>query len=70
MKNTQRNINHRIQNIALIEELQKAGVKFIACGQSMARIGINKEDMVANAKVSLSARTAMSYYETTGYVRQ
>lgn len=57
-------------NIALIEELQKAGVKFIACGQSMARIGINKEDMVANAKVSLSARTAMSYYETTGYVRQ
>ncbi len=57
-------------NIALIEELQKAGVKFITCGQSMMRIGIKKEDMIANVKVSLAARTAMSYYETLGYVTQ
>jgi intracellular sulfur oxidation DsrE/DsrF family protein len=57
-------------NIALIEELQKAGVKFITCGQSMMRIGIKKEDMISNVKVSLSARTAMSYYETSGYMQQ
>ena len=57
-------------NKALIEEMQKAGVRFITCGQSMIRIGIKKEDMISNVKVSLSARTAMSYYETTGYVSQ
>jgi len=57
-------------NIALIEELQKAGVKFISCGQSMQRVGVKKEDMVPNVKVSLSARTAMSYYETLGYMYQ
>jgi intracellular sulfur oxidation DsrE/DsrF family protein len=57
-------------NIVLLEELQKAGVKFIACGQSMARIGVKKEDMIPNAKVSLSARTAISYYETIGYIEQ
>jgi intracellular sulfur oxidation DsrE/DsrF family protein len=57
-------------NIILLEELQKAGVKFITCGQSMARIGVKKEDMIPNAKVSLSARTAISYYETIGYVEQ
>jgi intracellular sulfur oxidation DsrE/DsrF family protein len=57
-------------NIALIEELQKSGVRFISCGQSMARIGIKKEDMIPDVKVSLAARTAMSYYQTIGYVNQ
>jgi intracellular sulfur oxidation DsrE/DsrF family protein len=57
-------------NIALIEELQKAGVTFITCGQSMYRTGIKKETFIPGVKVSLSARTAFSYYGTMGYIEQ
>jgi intracellular sulfur oxidation DsrE/DsrF family protein len=57
-------------NIALIKELQNAGVKFISCGQSMMRTGIQKESMIAGVKTSLAARTAFSEYEIMGYVPQ
>lgn len=57
-------------NITLIQELQNAGVKFISCGQSMINTSIQKEGMIPGVKVSLSARTAFSGYETTGYILQ
>jgi intracellular sulfur oxidation DsrE/DsrF family protein len=57
-------------NIALIEELQNAGVTFITCGQSMYRTGIKKEVLLPGVKVSLSARTALSQYGTMGYIMQ
>ena len=55
-------------NAVLIKELQQAGVRFVTCGQSMARTGISRESMMDGIKVSLSARTAFSYYLTMGYV--
>ena len=55
-------------NIALIEELQKAGVKFMSCGQSMMTFGIPKEMMIPGIRVAISARTSFTQYETLGYV--
>ena len=57
-------------NIQVIEELQNAGVTFISCGQSMYKTGIKKELILPTVKVSLSARTAMSFYNSMGYGMQ
>lgn len=55
-------------NIPLISELMKNGVKFIACGQAMNFLGVKKEDMVPNIRISLTAQTVLSNYQLKGYV--
>lgn len=55
-------------NIPIVEELQKAGVKFVACGQSMFYMNIKKEELIPGIKVALSAQTALSTYQLKHYV--
>ncbi len=56
-------------NIAVIHDLiQKAGARFIACGQAMAFFGFKKENLLPEVKVSLTAQTVLSNYQLKGYV--
>lgn len=55
-------------NIALIRQLQSAGVKIIACGQSMFFMNVKKEEFLPGVQVALSAQTALSTYRLKNYV--
>lgn len=54
-------------NVALVEELQKAGIKLIACGQALTRRGFEKKDLLPGVLVSVSAKTTSSYFQSLGY---
>jgi intracellular sulfur oxidation DsrE/DsrF family protein len=55
-------------NIKLVEQLEKLGTKFIACGQAMAFFDLKKEDLLPLVKVSLTAQTVLTSYQLKGYV--
>ena len=55
-------------NLKALEELKKLGAKFIMCGQAMTFLNIQKEDLVPEAKVSLTAQTVISSYQLKGYL--
>jgi len=55
-------------NLALLKELQNAGVKFIACGQAMYFFNVEKEQMIPGVKISLTAQTVLSSYQLKNYV--
>ena len=55
-------------NSALIEDLMRHGVKFIACGQAMLFFEVKKEQLFPGVKVSQTAQTALSNYLGQGYV--
>lgn len=55
-------------NIVLVNELIKNGVKFIACGQAMQIFGVPEEEMIPGIKISLTAQTVLSQYQTEGFV--
>lgn len=55
-------------NLKLIKELEKIGTRFIACGQAMDLMMLNKSDLLPLVKVSLTAQTALTGYQLKGYV--
>ena len=55
-------------NIQLIDELEKFGAKFIACGQAMTFLEIQKEAFLPVVKVSLTAKTVLTGYQLKGFV--
>lgn len=55
-------------NIKLIAELDKIGAKFIACGQAMNFLDIQKEAFLPVVKVSLTAKTVLTGYQLKGFV--
>lgn len=54
-------------NLSIIDELDKLGVKFLVCGQSLTWMGDKKEMLLPQAKVSLTAQTTLSSYQLKGY---
>lgn len=54
-------------NLKLIKDLEKIGVRFIACGQAMDFIDVKEEDLVPGVKISLTAQTALTGYQLKGY---
>ena len=56
-------------NLKLIKDLQDVGAKFIACGQAMAFRDVKKEEILPSVKITLSAQTVFSNYESQGYIR-
>lgn len=54
-------------NLDLVMQLHDAGVKFYVCGQSMEFNGVEKGELVAPAKVALSAMTMLSVLQLDGY---
>lgn len=63
------NKRHKIDNpnLKLVADLEKTGVKFIACGQAMAFFGVEKADLLPEVKISLTAQTVLSNYQSQGY---
>lgn len=55
-------------NIALIDELEKAGVKVVVCGQALAHNKIAHETVNPKVEVTLSAITDVIILEKAGYV--
>jgi len=55
-------------NIKLIHDLEKIGAKFIACGQAMAFLGISRDELLPEVKISLTAQTVISSYQLKGYI--
>jgi intracellular sulfur oxidation DsrE/DsrF family protein len=55
-------------NLKLIDDLENAGTKFIACGQAMAFFDVKKEELLPEIKISLTAQTVLSNYQSKGYV--
>jgi intracellular sulfur oxidation DsrE/DsrF family protein len=55
-------------NIAMLDQLIKNGVRFIACGQAMQFYDVKKEDLDPRVRVSLTAQTVLSHYQLKGYV--
>ncbi len=55
-------------NLAILKELQDAGVKIIACGQAMHFFGVDKAEMIPGVKISLTAQTVLSSYQLQHYV--
>jgi intracellular sulfur oxidation DsrE/DsrF family protein len=55
-------------NSKLIGELEKIGAKFIACGQAMNFLEIQKESFLPFIKVSLTAKTVLTNYQLKGFV--
>lgn len=56
-------------NLQLIQDLEALGAKYIACAQAMFFFEVNKEALLPNFKVSLTAQTVLSAYQMKGYVK-
>ena len=56
-------------NLKLISDLKNLGARFIACGQAIAFLDIKKESMLPDVKISVTAQTALSYYQLKGFVK-
>jgi intracellular sulfur oxidation DsrE/DsrF family protein len=54
-------------NLTLISDMEKIGAKFIACGQAMAFFDIKKDELLPEVKITLSAQTVLSNYQSQGY---
>ncbi len=54
-------------NSKILAALNKADVKTYVCAQSLTYHGFDKKDLSINVELSLSALTALVYYQTKGY---
>jgi intracellular sulfur oxidation DsrE/DsrF family protein len=55
-------------SLKLVRELEKIGARFIACGQALDFMGLEKKDLLPAVKVSFTAQTALTSYQLKGYV--
>ncbi len=63
----QREFHANNPNTELIKALKKSGVKIYVCAQSLSHKDFQKEDLSKNVQMSLSALTALVYYQSEGY---
>jgi intracellular sulfur oxidation DsrE/DsrF family protein len=63
------NKRHKIDNpnLALVNDLENIGAKFIACGQAMAFFGVERADLLPEVKITITAQTVLSNYQSQGY---
>jgi len=54
-------------NLELVGRLHDAGVRFFVCGQSMKFGGVEKDELVGQAEVALSAMTMLTVLQNDGY---
>jgi intracellular sulfur oxidation DsrE/DsrF family protein len=60
---------HKIDNpnLKLVADMEKIGTKFIACGQAMGFFNVQKADLLPQVKITLTAQTVLSNYQSQGY---
>ncbi len=56
-------------NLQIVQELSAAGARFIACGQTMQFLEVDKKDLNPAVNVTLSAKVALSTYQLKGYAQ-
>jgi intracellular sulfur oxidation DsrE/DsrF family protein len=54
-------------NTALLDELEKAGVKIFVCGQSLIARKIDRMKLVPQVKIASSMLTTLTTYQLKGY---
>lgn len=54
-------------NLALLSELEQAGVELMVCSQAMAENGIEDGDIAPGVEITLSALTDFAIYGARGY---
>ncbi len=54
-------------NLAILEEMQGAGISFFVCGQSVLKEKIGQESIFPNIRVTLSRYTFLTDYQNKGY---
>lgn len=54
-------------NTALLEELEKAGVKIFVCSQSLVARKIDRMKIVPQVKIASSMLTTLTTYQLRGY---
>ncbi len=55
-------------NVKMIQDLQKAGTRIIVCGQAMAWRDVTKDQLLPDVKITLSAQTVLSSYQSQGFI--
>lgn len=55
------------RNLPIIEELSNAGVKFLVCGQSLKWWGYQKDMLIPQAKLTLTAQTTLTSCQMKGF---
>jgi len=51
----------------LLDELSRAGVRFLVCGQSAAAFGFRRDELAPGVEMSLSALTALVRLQSEGF---
>ncbi len=64
----QKKFNCANPNADLIDQMQKAGVHFVLCGQTMNLRGIDEAELYKNIFIAVGAKGALTKYQTAGYV--
>jgi intracellular sulfur oxidation DsrE/DsrF family protein len=54
-------------NLLLYQELEKAGVKMVVCGQSLVARKVDRTRLVPEVKVAVSMLTTLTTYQMKGY---
>lgn len=54
-------------NLSIYEELEKAGVKMVVCGQSLVNRKVDRTRMVPQVKIASSMLTTLTTYQLKGY---
>ena len=55
------------QNLKLLDQLGKAGVKMFVCGQSLVNRKVDRTKLAPQIKISSSALTVLTTYQLRGY---
>ncbi len=64
----QKKFNSSNPNADLIDQLQKAGVHFVICGQTMNLRGIADTELYKSVFIAEAAKVALTKYQTAGYI--
>jgi len=57
-------------SITLIEELKKAGIKIVVCGQAMHFMNVSPEQLLPGSTIGLTAQTVLTSFQAMGYSLQ
>jgi intracellular sulfur oxidation DsrE/DsrF family protein len=52
---------------AMVEEMQKKGVRFLVCGQAANSLGVKKADLLPGMELAISASSAHAILQAQGY---
>jgi intracellular sulfur oxidation DsrE/DsrF family protein len=64
----QKKFNYPNPNADLLIHMQKVGMHFVFCGQTMNIRGIDRAELYNTIFISEAAKVALTKYQTAGYI--